>query len=482
MTMSKPFHRHSHKSNNSHGKLAFWFWLTLVAASFMLFTLNHQYNSLQVFERQFHGVNGVSLLHPDQSTTTALDLLSALIHKNDKLEKALELANAEKEELRAVKGQTNPRQQQEEHRALTNSVIPNVNPIIADASSSNNDPCYMIRRDASVQPHGSTFAISAYGASCKHRVLTEQPPALSVATIIPGLAREPDFSFFPTVLQSMQEQTIPNDEVIIVISGVFHKVSVRYAHYMPTEFDEDQMKRTNKFCQDALNQFTKILTKSPIKLICIGERLTSGRARNVGIRAASSDILAFIDSDDTAYPFRTEVIKNVFNDDMECRRTNALNATTKQAQQQQPLLMFLHSYQSFKAHKYEADRGYSKEEGIQKNKILPNNAWTGKQCLEQEEGLITENGHDFLRRVINKPSAVTVTGLYNIAHGHPVIRRSVFDIGVQFTGIPKGEDGLLVREIIYQVPPMQAKNAILYVDRPLTTYSKAGKANRDLMK
>ncbi|KAL3926940.1 MAG: hypothetical protein SGARI_005459, partial [Bacillariaceae sp.] len=241
---------------------------------------------------------------------------------------------------------------------------------------------------------------------------------------------------------------------------------------MRNDFSKSETNKINKFCQQTLDQFSKHYTKSPLKIVCIGERLSSGRARNAAISAVSSDLLSFIDSDDTAYPIRNEVIRNVFDETMPCRQ----HKDTSKPPVQVPLQLLLHSHRrgKNKAHPYEKARGYGLPPT---NQVLPNNTWTGDQCVEQEQGLELKHGRDLLASMASRPSSWTIS--YGVANGHPVIRRSALD-KVHFSSIPKGQDIVLLRDLMYTMSPQEAEQAVLFVDRPLTTYYAAGNANADL--
>jgi len=341
---------------------------------------------------------------------------------------------------------------------------------LIDRTAVHDSICDQLRRSTS-----SMTLFVPYGAECKKRPLNEfeQPPTpLSIATIIPGLARDEDIlGFFPKVLKSLEEQTVPSDEVVIALSGVFERVSVQFKARLPSDFNKFDTSKVSTFCRNSLQEFSKYLTRSPIKLVCIGERLSAGLARNAAVSAASSEILAFIDSDDTAYPIRNEVIRNLFDDSMPCRKQDG----------KPPLQLLIHSSREseIKAHQYEKGRGYKFPNS---NKVLPGNAWTGEQCLEQEDGLEVRNGRQLLNWMINLPASWRIAQEYhNVAYGHPVIRRSAFD-KLQFSSMFKGEDALFLRDLLRTFSPQEAEHAAVLVVRPLTTYYASGKANSDVMK
>jgi hypothetical protein len=54
-----------------------------------------------------------------------------------------------------------------------------------------------------------------------------------------------------------------------------------------------------------------------------------------------------------------------------------------------------------------------------------------------------------------------------MAHGHPIVHRSVFD-HVHYSTLAHGEDSLFVRDVLYSYG--QRNNTVIFLGRPLSTY------------
>jgi glycosyltransferase involved in cell wall biosynthesis len=55
-----------------------------------------------------------------------------------------------------------------------------------------------------------------------------------------------------------------------------------------------------------------VRTRTGLKLVCIGGRLSAGRARNVAATLARGDVFSFLDADDRELPIRNQLIQNMF--------------------------------------------------------------------------------------------------------------------------------------------------------------------------
>jgi len=174
----------------------------------------------------------------------------------------------------------------------------------------------------------------------------------------------------------------------------------------------------NAFCNSFLKNLTDVFSKSPIKLICIEERMTAGRARNIAAKSSTSELLSMMDSDDTESPIRNEVSKNIF----ECRGGK--------------LKIFLHSFfQSYG------------------QKKTPSAIPDGYKCAEHENGtelLLGEKLYDLLKVSHNR--------LWihdgSIHHGWPTVHRSVFT-EVSYSSLYKGEDALFIRDVMYSLTTLR---------------------------
>lgn len=261
----------------------------------------------------------------------------------------------------------------------------------------------------------------------------------------------------------MEQQTLPPNEVVIAFSGVFDHLGIAYADWIPKDFESEALNKAQHFCQDTLIYFSNYYTKAPIKLICIGERMSAGRARNLAAKASTMEILSFVDSDDTEYPIRNEVIHNLFRTRMSCRNNS-----------NPPLQMLLHGYRRNWPHVYEKKRKYTSPE---LNLVLPNDAYTGEQCVEQEKGAGVWDGYALYRELAKTIQKWSLVG--GMAFGHPIVRRSVFRIA-SYSSLPHGEDSIFIRDYLYNVGPKESEFRVKFLCRPLTTYYGAGEANADI--
>lgn len=195
-------------------------------------------------------------------------------------------------------------------------------------------------------------------------------------------------------------------------------------------------------------------TAVPVKIICFGDRMTAGLARNVLARVATRKVLSFIDSDDKEYLVRNEVIKNMF----ECYRG------------QLSLLIHSFSREGKDRHVYELMNGGNN--GIPNYGVPPDH-----RCSDEEGRLEVHYGDDLYDRLGETHEKWL---LYNtLAAGHMVVHRRVFQ-HVRFISAYKGEDCMFIRDIIATYG--RTRNSSIFLDRPLTWYNERGNNNRDLIR
>lgn len=287
-------------------------------------------------------------------------------------------------------------------------------------SHSNLDVCSRVRE--------SNTSVSFYSLDgrCKSpdwrmTQLTRQDGNLTLSTLVPALKND-GYEVVLKLLESIEKATVPPDEVVIAMSNVGK--------------DEN-----NTFCNGFLKELTQVYTKSPIKLICIGERRTAGIARNVAAKSSRGELLSMADSDDTEYPIRNEVTKNVF----ECHDRR--------------LKLFLH--------------GFSKRtQNTDSLLAIPD----GCECAEDEKGVKTVAGarlYDKLEKT-HKIMALMEPG---VTHGYPVVHRTVFE-EAKYSSLYKGEDCLFLRDVLYSLG--RNDEAAVFLNRPLIFYLKEGRAYTDL--
>jgi hypothetical protein len=240
-------------------------------------------------------------------------------------------------------------------------------------------------------------------------------------------------------MESIQNQTIPPDEVIVVMSDVGKPQAEK-------EEEDDTTKNNNSnnptppiFCQELVHNITQVYTQSPVKLLCIGARILASRARNMGAMSSTSEVLSFMDADDVEFPTRNEVSKNVFA----CHNRGQVK-------------VFLHSF--------------AKHYTTNIPPAIPPNL----QCAEQQEGIETLTG-DTLYDILHQ-SHKRLWLHAKMAHGWPVVHRSVFAHGVRYSSLNHAEDCVFVRDILYTFG--RHPDTAIFLNRPLAFYLQASETYR----
>ena len=267
---------------------------------------------------------------------------------------------------------------------------------------------------------------------------------LTLTTGIPALNRNIEQQL-PNVLRSIAAQTVHADEVVVVISNVGDGTNHDGTH----------------LCQQLYTWMHSILewdihhhaTHIRLRLLCIGERLTAGRARNAVGRLATSDIISFIDADDQEFANRNAVIKQQFVCFPE--RKMVLHQFDQDRASLGALGEQLQAAPIIVNNDHGPTKDYSSCDNIPKGVIRGSNLYD-----------ILQQTHErwWLRR--------------ELAHGHVVVHRSVLN-HVYFSSIYKGEDAAFIRDVIYQYG--RNDDAVIYLKRPLTSYIQSNQANQDLL-
>jgi len=300
---------------------------------------------------------------------------------------------------------------------------------------------------------------------------TNPNPKLTLTTGIPALNRNIEQQL-PNVLRSIAAQTVRADEVVIVISNVVGGDG-------NTDHDDDGthlcrqlytwMHSLLEWRDDTNRHLQHASTHIRLRLLCVGERLTAGRARNAVGRLATSDIVSFIDADDQEFAHRNAVIKQQF----------ACFPERK---------MVLHQF----------DQDHETSLGVLLGEQQPQPAAPAVVADDRDttDSATTTDVEDYSscdNIHIPKGGAIRGSNLYDIlqqtherwwlrkdlAHGHAVVHRSVFS-HVSFSSMYKGEDAAFVRDVIYQYGPRN-DDAVIYLKRPLTSYVQSNQANKDLL-
>jgi cellulose synthase/poly-beta-1,6-N-acetylglucosamine synthase-like glycosyltransferase len=150
------------------------------------------------------------------------------------------------------------------------------------------------------------------------RLSTANDHTVSISTLTPALPGDITKYYMKDMVRSLKAQTVPADEVVIVVSDVQTKVN---ASQHPEASASDWCAATQRnlvdmYYSSSESTSTSTSTSSTrnklIKLVCVGERLSAGSARHLAARFASGDILSFLDADDKELPNRNQIIQDMF--------------------------------------------------------------------------------------------------------------------------------------------------------------------------
>lgn len=238
---------------------------------------------------------------------------------------------------------------------------------------------------------------------------------LTLSTVVPALKQNKEILM--RLMESIARQTVPPDEVIVAMSDL-------------------GTVNENSFCESLLKDITNIVTKAPVKLICIGEKMLTSRARNLGSMSSTSELVSLMDADDIEYPIRNEVSKNVF----ECRGRN--------------LKLFLHAF-------------------VKKMEEIPPAIPDGYKCAEEDTGVGKLTGPQLYDLLADSHERLWLHKTMH--HGWPVVHRSVFN-QVMWSPLNGKEDALFVRSVLYTFGPKV--ETAFYLNRPLGFYLQASESYR----
>jgi hypothetical protein len=270
--------------------------------------------------------------------------------------------------------------------------------------------------------------------SSSRRSKSKQTPP-TIATCVPGLAKDVyDEKKVSSFIVSNQRQQVKAEELIFLFSDVNAVLQ-----------ESAQINMTGEqWCQDAHKTLQNF--HSNLIVVCVGERVTAGRARNMLSRVATSDILAYIDTDDQEEPERNQVIQSVF----QCNPQ---------------LKLLIHS-------NYGTGHGLYGKVRYHPYDNLPkadDAATSGMACPDEQEGVEVIRG-EALRDMLDQTHGVLKFGIRTVAGmrpGHLVVRRDVTRY-VHSSSIYNGEDCLWARDIIYMYG--RRDETAMFLNRPLTTY------------
>ena len=229
-----------------------------------------------------------------------------------------------------------------------------------------------------------------------------------VSVIVPCIPE--DVPKLPSLISNVNRQTRKPDEVVIGLSEMPTKVA--------KELEE-------KLQQVADGYHVKILPNS--------KRTYAGGNRNRAVQGSSGDLLFFIDADDTMNPHRIEIITRVFD------------------QLDHKPGIILHGYRGGKSPTTRAE-----------NHV--------KQKFETEilDDLLVRPPALYKSRTKHKHHDSAPLYGYHIHHGHPVVKRRVFEKQQFNPGLRRGQDTEFINRVLYKYK--DAEDSVYYLKLPLTNY------------
>ena len=116
--------------------------------------------------------------------------------------------------------------------------------------------------------------------------------SVSISTLIPALPGDIT-KHMKAIVRSLKAQTVPADEILIVVSDV--QTEVNTASSQPEARNAtDWCAATQKNLVDLYGSFESS-SSSKLKLVCVGELMSARQARSLAARFASGHILSFLD-------------------------------------------------------------------------------------------------------------------------------------------------------------------------------------------
>lgn len=285
------------------------------------------------------------------------------------------------------------------------------------------------------------------------------PP--TIATCVPGMAEDvyhPDrVSQF---LLANQKQELQANELIFLFSNVQEIVDSIVRDEVYDSFPSAPATAGvtgDSWCRDVHAFFQDFHPN--VKLLCIGERVTAGLARDTLARVATSEVLAFVDPDDQEEPDRNKVIQAMFG----CYPGMKLLLHSNYGTGTSFLRTRYHPYDRLSSTLAlrAAEDAASKNSGVA--------TIHQPQCPDQQEGVEVIRGEGLHEMVENSHEAFKfgIRSIGGMRPGHMVVRRDVTRY-VRSTSLYKGQDTLWVRDIITRFGARD--DTAIFLNRPLTTY------------
>lgn len=211
----------------------------------------------------------------------------------------------------------------------------------------------------------------------------------TISLVVPAI--KDDISFLHELNTNIKYQLRKPDEIIVILSGTSQKDCVKIEGWT---------------------------------IECFDEKIHQGEARNIGWDMASSDIVSFMDADDTMYPERIEIIHKMFN-------------------KNKNLKLLVHEFDRFKSSDFRLNS--MRQHNINSNPDI-------------------DDGH-MLYITMKKTQGKQLHLRIDLAHGHVSIQKNIH--------CPKfvskvGEDSIFVRKCVQTIG--DNKEAMAFVRHPLSHY------------
>ena len=221
----------------------------------------------------------------------------------------------------------------------------------------------------------------------------------TLSAVVPLI--EPHVRFFSTLLQNIELQTKRFDEIILVASGL----------------SEGSLELVSR---DLLSS-----TYSKAFRILSNSIFPSGKNRNIGAKATTSELVLFLDADDTYHPLRNAAVLEVF------ARTNFDALMTR-------------SFPLPESVPFDWNSNFNVEN------------WAASYLIEPSEVFdrTFASGRKRHKEMLGAPSVVSAppeTGNLSVLHhGHMAVRRSVFtELNQHEQSFPRNEDSVFARDILW---------------------------------